>query len=373
MPLDTGGQIRLMAENLLNAGVNSITSSELNPSYPIGNLSNNYRGRPVKFNGTFIVDSANDKLYINDGGDVTVVVTQGTYTSRADFVQAVQDALDSFSSGFTFTWDPTTKSFSISRATPFSLRLSQTTDAIHNTIGFTGNTDLTGQTYYEADQRRFHWPSEFIKIDFGYFPDIGFLGIISDSRYVFSLSLTANVRIQANTIDDFTSPPLDRVLDITEQGIFEFFDDDDYNYRYWKLVIEDNNGLDDPKIGYMYLGEFHKFDNRYNAQGGENYSEDFSEIFKSEAGQIYALEKQNQKKYESITIQMIAPNDRDFLFDIWSRFKTVKPFFISIDPKLEISNNLSDYTFLCSFNSAPKFVHYSGNKYNTSFGVSEWL
>ena len=74
-----------------------------------------------------------------------------------------------------------------------------------------------------------------------------------------------------------------------------------------------------------------------------------------------------------INFTMLDPDAKDLLEDIWKRFKTVKPFFISIDPKLEISNNLYDYTFFCSFIARPQFTHRSGNKYNTKIGVSEWL
>ena len=220
--------------------------------------------------------------------------------------------MNAVSSGFSVVWNTDLKLFTITRSGGFTLRLSQTTNAIHVTMGWTGNTDVAYASTGSADQRRFHWPNEFIKIDFGYYPEIGFLGIISDSRYVFSMTEMANVRIQANTIDDFTSPPLDRELTVTSKGIFEFFDDDDYNYRFWKLIIEDNNNIDDPTIGYMYLGEIHKFGEkqdddrklRYNDQGATTYSEDTSEKAVSESGQVYALEKQTQKFYEGINIQM---------------------------------------------------------------------
>lgn len=381
MPVDNGGQARFMAENLLKTGTTSMTTSGLNPSFPIGNLTSNFRGRPMKWRGRFLVEASNCKLYFNDGTNKVATVATSNYTTRTAFASAVQTALNAVSSSFFVVWNTGLQSFTIARSGGFTLRLSQTTDAIHNTMGFTGSTDIVVASTVAADQKRFHWPNEWLKIDFGYFPEIGFLGLISDSRYIFSLTEMANVRIQANTIDDFTAPPLDRVLTVTPQGILEFFDDDDYNYRFWKLIIEDNNGTDDPAIGYMYLGEFHKFGEkqdddrklRYNDQGGVYSKEDTSEKAVSESGQVYALEKQTQRIYDEISFSMLDPDAKDMLDDIWSRFKTVHPFFISIDPKLEITNKLSDSTFFCSFNSKPSFFHRSGNKYNTKIGVSEWL
>ncbi len=381
MPLDTGGQIRFMAENLLTTGVTAITSSAINPIFPIVNLTSNFRGRPVKFAGSFVIDSTNNKLYINDGSDKTATVASATYASRTALNTAMQTALNAVSSNFTVSWNTTLQSFVISKTANFVLKLSTATNSIATTIGFTGSSDLSGDDSYTADRKRFHWPYEYVKIDYGYSPDIGFLGLISDSRYIFSLTETATVKIQANSIDDFSAPPVNITLTVSDLGIFRFFDDDDYNYRYWRLLITDNDSTDDATIGYMYLGEFHRFgeeeltgiNKRYNSQGASNYSDDTSEKSISESGQVYALEKQNQKFYEGIEIQMINPEGRDFLYDIWSRFKTVKPFFIAIDPKLEISNNLYDYTFFCNFLDRPKFTHQSGDRFNTSFGVSEWL
>lgn len=381
MPIDTGGQIRFMAENLLTTGLTDLTVSSINPKFPLENLTSNFRGRPMKFAGAFEVDATNNKLYFNDGSNKVATIASGSYPSRALFANAVKAALNTASTMFNVLYDDVEGTFVIYRNTGFTFRLSQTTNAIHNTMGFTGNVDLVVVDEVAADQKRYHWPFEWIKVDFGYYPAVGFFSVISDSRYQFSLSEMATVKVQANTIDDFTAPPLDRTVTITSKGIFEFFDDDDYNYRFWRITIEDNNGSSDPSIGYMYLGEFHKFgdtqdDNqkyRYNAQGAKNYYEDTSEVAISEAGQVFALEKQMQRFYTDITIQLIDPIGKDFLEDIWLRFKKIKPFFISIDPKLEISNNLQDYTFFCNFIDKPTFTHQFGNKYTTDFGVAEWL
>lgn len=378
MPLMPTGQLRIMAENLLTTGVNAITSTPINPIYPIANLTSDFRGRPVKFVGRFTIGPTNKNLYINDGANKTIVLAEGEY-NRTTLVAEIQSKLNASSSGFTVLWSAVDNNFIIQKSGVWILRLSVTTNAVHVTLGFTGSSNLTGQTTYSGDVKRFHYPNEFIKIDYGYFPEIGFLSLISDSRYLFSLTEMANVRIQANTIDDFTAPPLDRVLTVTEKGIFEFFDDDDYNYRYWKLVLEDNNGTEDITIGYMYLGELTTFIDRsngnptYHAQGSVSSFEDTSEKVYSEAGQAFILEKQLKQVHESVTLQMIDPSNKDYLNDIWKRFKTVRPFFISLDPKLELSNDIEDLTFFCNFTGKPAFAHASTNKYNTQFGVEEWL
>ncbi len=379
MPVLTTGQLRFMASNLLKTGTVSITSSYINPTYPLSNLTTDFRGRHTKFNGSFTIDSTNNKIYINDGTNKTATLASATYTSRSAFATQVQTQLNAVSSDFTVTWNSTLKSFIISRLSNFTLRLTQTTNAAWTTLGYSGSSDLSGDDSYTADLRRFHWPYEFIKVDFGYFPNVGFLGIISDSRELFQISEMATVKIQANTIDDFTSPPLDRTLTVTEKGIMSFFDDDDYNYRYWRLLITDNNNDDDPEIGYMYLGEFSTFNDRdnnnptYNNQRASVREDDLSESTQSESGQMYSLERQLQKVCDDIEFQLIDAENKDYLLDIWRRFKKVRPFFISIDPKLEITENIEDSTFFCSFIDRPRFTHIFRNLYDTSFGVKEWL
>lgn len=373
MPIDNGGQIRFMTNNLLLTGVSSIVRSSENPSFPWSNALTDFRSRPFRFAGRFEITTTNNKLYFFDTIARTATIPIGEYTSRNAMATAVQTAMNLVSANYTVSWSSIDRRFVISNIAGHILNLSNQTNAIWLTLGFSSIIDTANGSGHYADLQRLHYPFEFIKIDFGYFPDIGFFGLIGDSSKVLNISAMANVKIQANTVDDFTSPPINITLTRKNRGIFKFFDDASYNYRFWRITFEDNNSTNEVEIGYLYLGEFGKYLDHYNAQGGVNSNEDRATLQESESGQIYAYARPKQRNYDSIAIQAINPTDMDFTRDIFDKFGISKPFFISIDPKLEITNNLDDTTFYCKFSDAPKFTHITRNLYNTDFKIKEWL
>lgn len=373
MPIDNGGQIRFMNENLLKTGLHSVVKSSEDPSFPYTNAINNFRARPYKFAGRFEITSANNKLYFNDGSDKTATIPVGEYTTRNALASAMQTAMNTVSSGFLVAWSTLHKRFSFTKGSAYVLKLSNQTNAIWETIGFVSLTDTASGTGFFAEEPRLHWPYEFIKFDFGYHPNIGFMALIADSSKPLTISNMANVYLEANNIDDFTAPPVSIKLSRTDYGIFKFLDDDDYLHRFWRLRIEDNFASDEIEIGHLYLGEFTKFKMHYNAQGGVNSNEDRSTVIESESGQIYAFDKVKQRVYDSISMQAFDADDLVFMKDFFKRVGLGNPFFISVDPKLEITKSLEDTTFFCKFEDNPRFAHITRNLYNTEFKVREWL
>lgn len=373
MPLDNSGQLRFMAENLLLTGVKSTSVSSEDPAFTFENALNNFRARPFKFTGRFEIAALNNKLYLNDGTSKTATIAVGEYTTRNAMASAIQTALNAVSSNFIVAWNSLSKRFTITRSGTFSLILSNQLNAIWETIGFTNIADTAIGTAHSANEQRYHWPYEFIKIDFGYYPDIGFFGLIADSSKPLNISPMASVIIEANTLDDFTSPPVSFALTRSDRGVFKFFDDDDYNYRFWRIRIEDNFAENEIEIGNLYLGEYSKFQIHYNAQGAKNFLDDRSEVSESESGQIYSFYKAPQRVYESIVLEAFKKSEMDFLKDLFKRFGIGTPFYISIDPKLEITSTLDDATFFCKFENKPEFTHLVGDLYNTSFTLREWL
>lgn len=372
MPKDNGGQIRFMAENLLQTGVRSITLSSEDSGFTYENAINNFRSRPFKFTGRFEITALNNKLYFNDGTDKVATIAVGEYQTRASLASAIQTAMNAVSAGYVVTWSSVAKKFVIN-GTARVLQLSNQTNAIWETIGFISITDKPLATISTGEEQRLHWPYEFIKIDFGYYPEIGFLALIADSSKPLNITTMANVIIEANTINDFTSPPVSINLTRADRGIIKFFDDDSYQYRFWRLRIEDNFADQEIEIGHLYLGEFTKLKMHYNSQGGINANEDRSEISESESGQIYAFDKVKQRSYDSISLEAIDVDDMMFMKDLFKRIGLGNPFFISIDPKLEITSTLDDATFFCRIEESIKFTHITRNLYNTEFKVREWL
>lgn len=378
MPLDTGGQIRFMSENLLNTGVKKVDKSSEDPNFPYSNALNNFRSRPMKFTGRFQVISTNNTIYFYSAGiNYTATIASAEYQTRAAVAIAIQTALNAQLAGWTVTWNSTERKFSFTGPIHF-FYLDNPINAAWDLMGFVSVLPTAYGTIRFAEEPRMHYPYEFITWDFGYHPEMGFFALIADSSKPLNISSMANIVIEASNtagVDNWAT--IGASISIspqrTDKGIFQFFDDGDYRYRFWRLRIEDNFSPNEIEIGNLYLGEFNKFKEHYNDQGASVSSDDRSYISESESGQVYAFLKAKQKTYDGISMKYFNPDDKDFLSDIFDRYGIRAPFYVSVDPKLEISNSLDDTTFFCKFVDAPKYTHVFGNLYNSDFKLKEWL
>ena len=119
--------VRFMNNNFLER---SFTFSSEQASFPGSNLVNTSRSGVWKPAGNFEVKSTNKNIYINDGADKTVTLTEGSYT-YATLAAHIQTRLNAASSNWTCTYDNVlTFKFTITRSSGTKvLRKSQTTNA----------------------------------------------------------------------------------------------------------------------------------------------------------------------------------------------------------------------------------------------------
>jgi len=111
------------------------------------------------------VDSSNNKIYFNDGGNKTATITSGAYTSLT-LPTAIKTAMDAVSAiNFTVSYSETTFKITITGDAPYSLMFGTfTTDSIASTLGYrdvdtvaglshTGNDclDLANPDFYYID------------------------------------------------------------------------------------------------------------------------------------------------------------------------------------------------------------------------------
>jgi hypothetical protein len=360
--------IRFMYNNFLESSFTY--SSQYSASFPASYAYNSSRSRLWRTGGNFEVKSTNCKIYINDGSNKTVTLTTGSYTYTT-LATEMQTQLNISSSNWTVTYSTTTNKFVIARSSGTKiLRLSVTTDAAWDMLGFTQSLD---QVVYSPDESRIH-TSEWLQCDMGVPQKATFMALLGEIDATFGLSTNAVVKIRANNIDNWTSPGLD--ISVTPAGgsVMSFFDDSSSVYRYWRIEIIDRENTLGPTglyFSYAYLGDHLTLANTNIASGFSKSYTDPSNTVQSESGAIYIEERPRYLEYSSSEIQLITDDDRDnleqFFYDVGIR----TPFFVSLDPGLEVSTNLPDNTRLMIMTESPQFSHVYRGYYNVSFSMRE--
>lgn len=364
--------VRFMNNNLAaDAGV--LSSSGAASGFPASNIIDPYRFKKWVMTGSFlIVAGSNDKLYVNDGTNKTVTLTAATYTGTT-LAAHIQTQLNASSTLWTCTYSTTTYAFTIGRSSGTkTLRLTQTTAAVWDTIGYTGAAD---QTAAAADEQRNH-TYEFLEFDFGVAKRVRAAIVIGTSGEEFPFSSTAVLRVQANSVRDWTSPPLDVTMTFDRRGAVRFLDDlDDSSYRYWRCKFTDRTNPSGPALtlANVYLGDYISLDNHNVEIGFKRKLVDPSSVSYSDAGVPYARRKTKYWTYGGLQMMHLTDDDRDEIETMVEELGTTTPFFIAIDPLAGISASVTELTKYVMFDSDPDLDHIRYNMYSFAFNVREVL
>lgn len=371
MGVDTTCRFRLMRHNLYDLTYISRTTSSENSSFPYTNAFTDFRSQVYRSNGSFRIASSNQVIYFNDGSDKSANIAISDYTSGAALATAVQTALNSVGSGFTVAYSTTTYKFTISNASAFVLKLSSTTNAIWNALGWVSVSDTASATSHSSDQGQIHYPNERFFIDFGYHANCDFWSIIGDLSKDFGISNSATITVNANNVNDFTSPPLSKTMTITDDGAFLFIDDVDSTYRYWEVLVDDKfnqNGY--IEFGYLYGGEYEKLSVRNISTNFTHQVQDNSIISESESGVRYADTRTKNTVFGGLAVGFVQPDDKQIFEDAFNALGRTTPFFFSLDPTQKISNSIQDFTKYVYFDSLT-YRHVVHDYYQISFGLRE--
>lgn len=363
----------LMDNNFIDPdNVNFSYSSQVSASFPASNIYDENRAKVWIPGGNFTISSSNCKLYFDDGSAQTATLTNGnyTYTTLASHIQTVMNAI---SSNWTCSYSTTTNKFTINRTSGAAeLTLSTTTDAVWDTIGFVGSSDLTTAPFPAQEQR--NHTNEYILIDCLAPTQPTFVGLIGPIADAFIMSTSATIKLQGNGVDSWTSPSFEKTLTITDYGAFAFLDDDlTTDYRFWRLNIVDRLNPVGPsgfRFSNAYIGDHETVSITNIANGFTMRWVDDSSVQRSDNGTRYFGVKPRYRTYDA-SIKLVQAADRRDFQDIALTKGVVKPFFIALDPGLELSTSPGEYTFYARFDSAPDFQHVIRDYYDFSFALTE--
>lgn len=368
----TDTPLRVMNNNFMSDG---FTYSSQTAAFPGSNSYNTSRSKVWKAAGNFEIDSSNNKIYINDGTNKTITLTSASYGTGALLAAHIQTQLNASSSNWTCSYNSsTTFKFTVSRSSGTAvLRKSQTSGASWNTIGFVGTSDISTSPFV-ADEQRNH-THEWLKCDLGVPQLATFVGIISGVDEVFSLSDTATVKLQANNIDDWASPPLDITLTIDDYGCMHFLDDDTTaTYRYWRIKIIDRLNYVGPtgvKLAYVYVGNHTTITLSNVSVGIRKELTDPSNVLQSEGGSLFFETRPRYLTINGAQVQLLSGSEQRELEQLFYDLGKRTPFFISLDPGLAISDSLGELTRFVVMSSSPTLQHILRDYYSFSFEMRE--
>lgn len=321
-------------------------------------------------NGTWWIDGRNDRIYVNDGGPITVFLTHGAYT-RSQLLVEIETQLEAQTSE---TWTVTAvgTAFRIRLdGTAATLELSKRTSAIWDDIGFTSIIDEPLVTTELVTGIGVYHGQEYIEVDFGNNAnEISFMSLIGKHNKVFSLTSNAVVTVKMdNNTSNWDNPAVSQLVEVTPRGLFYFFDLPDCRYRYLRLEIVDrsNSTLE---FSYFYAGNYLEI-NRNITIGYQKERIDPTDVQETESGRRYFNIKDRYERWDGMVIEYPTRSDRLKIEQMWHDFGRFKPFFISIDPTTNISNDLSELTRFVYFNSDVNYDHNIRDLYSINFTVRD--
>ena len=372
---------RIFNENYVEEDMlaNYSVSSE-NSDFPAENFFNfQRRSKVFRTEGYFNVTSSNNTIIFKEGAAIalTATITVGEYTSISSFLTAVKTALDAAGvSTYTVTQDSLrTKitSNGVGGDGRFELILTNGSFTAYDLLGFDNSTDRTSALTYTADYIRIH-TNEYIQFDLGISTNPDAFLLIGAKNKAMQISPTATIKLQANHTNNFNSPPFSVDIDYDDE-VLAVLDDagiGDDSYRYWQFsVIDETNPAGYIEVGAIFLGNY------WNPQRTPQFPLRTSNIDRtvtvfSESGQSFSDLKEKTKVHSIRYIGLTKANIEEF-WNIWEKYGTGKPFFISMDTSEAFSTDYRRRIVFVKIDDEPSENLISANNFELTFTVREEL
>jgi hypothetical protein len=365
---------RFMANNFVGADV-SLSATSAASGYPLTNVYDPDRSVPWKAAGHFKITSANSAFYFNDGSARTANVTPGNYTA-ATLATAIAAA--AVSSGATATVVASAYStapyvWQLVFSTSVTLSLNTTTNAIWDTLGFTGTTARSG-TSFRADAARAH-THEQITIGIGIPIAPTFLAAIAPVDEVFGASNSATYTLMGNNVDSWDSPPVSVSLTLNDAGVFAFIDSlANSTYEFWALKIVDRehvSGTAGVRIGHLYLGDHITFTTANVGVGWSKLQADPSMISQSRSGKRFSNRKPKKRVFEGLTSRYVVADERREFEQMIYDVGIDTPFYASLDPMLLQCDDLAEWTVYGHMTNGTRSLHILRDLFSITVEIEE--
>jgi len=370
--------VRFCQNNLAAAAAATLAVSSAKSGFPASYSVNSARFRHWVTSGCFRVTSSNKTLYINDGSNKTVTLTEGTYATGALLAAHIQTQLNASSTNWTVTYSTTTYKFTVGRSSGTAiLRFTQTTNAAWSMLGYLGVADTSVGTGTAADAVRIH-TSERWQVDLGSSQPCTAFFLIGPGGEELGISSSATVTLKADDLaaNLDSSPSLSLTLTREDTGVFKFLDDQAaYTYRHWRCEWTDIANPNGPEvaIAQVYLGDYISPTTRTFNNGFTRRLVDPSKMVRSAGGVPFWQRKTKFWQFANVGVDWATGTDRTEMERLLDEMGTTTPFFVSLDPTVAVSASLGEMTKYVAFDDLDAIKHRRYTYHDFSFSMSEVL
>lgn len=346
---------RLYTNNHAVADGVAVTFSSAVADFPGANALDERKWKRWRTAGRFTISAANKNVYINDGTDKTVTLTEGEYTSASALASHIQTRLNASSSNWSVASSPSSGRFSFGRSSGTAiLRCSVSTNAVWDTVGWTATTNQNVGIGAVGQARRNH-TSESVRFDLLTARDVtGFIAI-PPTDTVYAPTASATLTLKASNVG-FGTWAETWTLERTDRGVFQHFAAAEA-YRYWEFEIIDreNPGVENaagdvlvagPYMDHaqIFLGEHAGPSTRTIGLGFTRRLVDPSVVTTTEAGATFTRLRTKYWEIGGVRVEYLTQEERIDLERAVEEVGTAVPFFLSLDPGATISEDGGEFT-----------------------------
>lgn len=377
---------RLMSQGYLDLDIlaDHQFSSE-QTSFPITNIYNRQRRSKVwRSNGYWKVEAGRNTIIFREtiAVDLTATVAVGTYTATT-LATAIKAALEvTGASTYTVTRNSNLKFVISSDGSGGGgvLQIDWTdpsSEDMAQYLGFSTANEDTGALTYTGDFLRIHAggaDSEYILWDFGIATNPDSFILIGNRNQPVKISPDAEIRLQGNPTNIWTSPVFDEVVPYDPEAMALIDTEGLYTegLRFWRLQLDDQNPLGYIEIGTLFLGNSFGGDRGAVQFGASTSFVDRSDNIFSEGGQTYADIKEKTAIY-NVDWAALTKEDIESITEIFDMFGTAVPFFVSMDTPSAYSSSFNRRIKYVKFNDEPTYSLESPNNFDCSMSFREEL
>lgn len=374
------GCVKFLTDNYadLDLLANYTVSSE-QTAFPVTNAFNlNRRSKVWRSNGYWKIESGSNTIVFNEGGsDLTATVAAGEYTSTSSFLTAIDTAFSTApaaAGSYSITTNSQLKTVITKSAGTFNIKWTHADSAdMAGILGFDTDSDDTGALSYTADILKIN-TEESIIFDFGIASLPTALAITGPRNRALKLSPGGVYTIELNHTDNFSTSDYSEALTYDSEVIALLREDgiDDVAHRYAKLKFVDQNPLGYIEIGAIFIGQYFEPTRGAVQFPFEIQPIDRTDTVTSESGVTFSDIREQTGKY-NFNWAGLTKGDRENILDIFERYGTGKPFFISFDTNAAFSSDFNRMLKFVQFDAEPRFSLQSPNNFSCSMTVIEQI
>ncbi len=377
--------VKLCFSNYVDADILAYyEASSAQAAFPVLNAFNTQRRSKVwRSAGYFDVTSSNNTIIFRETAltDLTATITVGEYTSITAMCAAIKTALEAVGDSTYTVTNSSSTGFKFSIVSNgsggggvFHWMVADALFTAESLLGFSNAASFTDATLTRLSDYTTINSEEFLTWDMGLITNPKAFILVGPRNEPLKISPSATIKLQANNADSWSAPSFEVTLSYADTSIYHVNTAGigDTAYRYWRLLIQDQNPLGYIEVGAFFLGNYFN-PTRGRVQFPLSVSTiDDSDIIVSEGGQTYSDIKQPTASYQLRWFGLQKADIEEFE-DQFQAYGSNKPFFVVMDSDATFTTTNSRRVLFAKIVGDPSWTLVSPDAFELSMNIVEVL